>query len=110
MPAGGLGAARNAVTSGTNAAARAYVLIAALVGLALVALTRWRPAPISLTPEEKTAIPPTAVALGAVVLGSAILVGIGSHTRVVRTTIVGYAGVVMGIPLLAQRLPGAGGG
>jgi 4-amino-4-deoxy-L-arabinose transferase-like glycosyltransferase len=104
MPAVGLAAARNAVTSGTNAAARAYVLIATLVGLALVALTRWLPAPISLTPEEKTAIPPTAVALGAVVLGSAILVGIGSHTRVVRTTIVGYAVVVMAIPLLAQRL------
>src|SRR5439155_24985124 len=69
-----------------------------------VALTRWLPAPISLTPAEKAAIPPTAVALGIVVLCSAVLVGLGALTRRPRTTIFGYALVVMTIPFLSDNL------
>jgi len=44
------------------------------------------------------------VALGIVVLCSAVLVGLGALTRRPRTTIFGYAVVVMAIPLLSGRL------
>ena len=104
MPALALAATRNLVTGGSHTAARVYAGVAAVAGLALVALTRWLPAPISLTPAEKAAIPPTAVALGIVVLCSAALVGLGALTRRPRTTIFGYAVVVMAIPFLSGHL------
>src|SRR2546426_2400219 len=74
MPAFALGATRSIVTRGIGAATRAYAVIALVAGMGLVALTRWLPAPLDLTPAEKAAIPPTAVALGLVVLLSAVLV------------------------------------
>jgi 4-amino-4-deoxy-L-arabinose transferase-like glycosyltransferase len=104
IPAFALAASRNLATGGSHTAARPYVGIAVLAGLALVALTRWLPAPISLTAAEKAAIPPTAAALGIVVLCSAVLVGLGAYTRRPRTTVLGYAVVVMAIPLLSGRL------
>src|SRR5207247_2645577 len=87
IPALALAATRNLVMGGSHTAARVYVGVSGVAGLALVALTRWLPAPISLTPAEKAAIPPTAVALGIVVLCSAALVGLGALTRRPRTTI-----------------------
>ena len=74
MPAFALGATRSIVTRGIGTATRAYAVIALVAGMGLVALTRWLPAPLDLTPAEKAAIPPTAVALGLVVLLSAVLV------------------------------------
>ena len=67
VPAFALAAARNIATGGVRAGWRAYAALAAVLGVALVALTRWMPAPIDLTPEEKAAIPPTALALGVIV-------------------------------------------
>src|SRR5206468_4750401 len=104
IPALALAATRNLVMGGSHTAARVYVGVSGVAGLALVALTRWLPAPISLTPAEKAAIPPTAVALGIVVLCSAALVGLGALTRRPRTTIFGYALVVMTIPFLSDNL------
>jgi 4-amino-4-deoxy-L-arabinose transferase-like glycosyltransferase len=104
IPALALAATRNLVAGGTHTAARVYVGVAAVAGVALVALTRWLPAPISLTPAEKAAIPPVAVALGIVVLCSAVLVGLGALTRRPRTIIFGYALVVMAIPFLSGKL------
>ena len=104
IPALALAATRNLVAGGSHTAARVYAGVSGVAGLALVALTRWLPAPISLTAAEKAAIPPTAVALGIVVLCSAVLVGLGALTRRPRTTIFGYAVVVMAIPLLSGRL------
>src|SRR3989442_15344836 len=78
MPALALAATRNLVTGGSHTAARGYVGVSGLAGLALVALTRWLPAPISLTSAAKAAIPPAAVALGIVVVCSAVLVGPGA--------------------------------
>src|SRR6266568_962715 len=104
IPALALAATRTLVAGGSHTAARAYVGVATIAGLALVALTRWLPAPITLTPAEKAAIPPTAVALGIVVLCSAVFVGLGALTRRPRTTIFGYAAVVMAIPFLSGRL------
>src|SRR5207302_1106381 len=81
IPALALAATRNLTAGGSHTAARAYVGVSGIAGLALVALTSWLPAPISLTPAEKAAIPPTAVALGIVVLCSAALVAFGALTR-----------------------------
>ena len=104
MPAFALAATRNFTAGGSGTAARAYVPVAALLGGALVALTWWLPAPISLTAAEKSAIPPTAVALGVVALCSAALVGLGALARRPRTILFGYAVVVMTIPFLSGRL------
>lgn len=103
MPAFALAAARNLTRSSTSAA-RSYAAIATVAGLALVALTRWLPAPISLTPEEKAAIPVTAAALGIVALCSAALVALGTLVRRPRISLLGYAVVVMAIPFLSRSL------
>ena len=104
IPALALAATRNLTAAGSHTAARAYVGVSGVAGLALVALTTWLPAPITLTPAEKAAIPPTAVALGIVVLCSAALVAFGALTRRSRTTLFGYAVVVMAIPFLSENL------
>jgi 4-amino-4-deoxy-L-arabinose transferase-like glycosyltransferase len=104
MPAFALAATRNIRSGDARIAARVYAGLAAVTGLALVALTRWLPAPISLTPAEKAAIPPVAVALGIVVLCSAALVGLGALARRPRVTLLGYAVVVIAIPFLSGRL------
>jgi hypothetical protein len=85
-------------------AARAYGAVALVAGLGLVALTRWLPAPLDLTPAEKAAIPPTAVALGMVVLLSAVLVPLAALGRRPRVAIAGYALVVMAIPFASGEL------
>src|SRR5437762_754375 len=104
IPALALAATRNLTAGGSHTAARAYVGVSGIAGLALVALTSWLPAPISLTPAEKAAIPPTAVALGLVAPCPAALVGVGALTRRPRTTLFGYAVVVMAIPFLSGNL------
>jgi 4-amino-4-deoxy-L-arabinose transferase-like glycosyltransferase len=104
MPAFALAATRNFVAGGSATAARAYAGIAAVAGLALVALTWWLPAPISLTPAEKGAIPPTAAALGLVLMCSAALVSLGALGRRPRIIPLGYAVVVTAIPFLSGRL------
>src|SRR5947199_365480 len=104
IPALALAATRNLTAGGSHTAARAYVGVSGVAGLALVALTSWLPAPISLTPAEKAAIPPTAVALGFVVLLYAALVAFGALTRRARTTMFGYAVVVMALPFLSGNL------
>jgi len=104
MPAFALAATRNLVTRGIGTAARAYAAVAVVAGAGLVALTRWLPAPISLTPAEKAAIPPTAVAVGIAVLVSGLLVTAGALRRRPRLTLLGYALVVIAIPLVSGRL------
>jgi hypothetical protein len=83
-----------------------YAGIAATLGLALASLTLWLPAPISLTPAERAAIPPTALALGIALLLSAALVwhaGRPDHPRP-ALGIMGYALVVMAMPIVSGRL------
>jgi 4-amino-4-deoxy-L-arabinose transferase-like glycosyltransferase len=104
MPAFTLAATRNLVSGAGTTGARAYAALALPAGLALVALTGWLPAPISLTPAEKVAIPPAALALGVVVLCSATLVALGALARRPRVLIWGYAVVVIAIPFLSGNL------
>src|SRR5581483_9587299 len=76
----------------------------AVLGAALLALPRWLPVPLALTPAEKAAIPPAAAALGAVTLASAALVAVGAWRGLGRTTLAGYAAVVIAIPFASGRL------
>jgi len=85
---------------GSGVGRRAYVPIAALAGIALVSLTLWLPAPISLTPAERAAIPPTALALGVALLVSAVMVWSGRPALVVM----GYALPIVIVPIVSGRL------
>ena len=112
MPAFALAAARlitrqaSELGGGIAAGRRTYAAIAASVGLALASLTLWLPAPISLTPAERGAIPLTALALGVALLISAALVWQAGRADRPRPAlgIMGYALVVITVPLVSSRL------
>jgi len=104
VPAVALAATRNLVVHGAATGARGYAAVAAVLGAALLALPRWLPVPLALTPAEKAAIPPAAAALGAVTLASAALVAVGAWRGLGRTTLAGYAAVVIAIPFASGRL------
>jgi 4-amino-4-deoxy-L-arabinose transferase-like glycosyltransferase len=104
MPAFALAAARVFAREGIGVAWRGYASLAALLGLALASLTLWLPAPIALTPAERAAIPPTALALGIALLVSAALVWLGVRRSQPTLGATGYALVVMTIPLVSGRL------
>jgi len=115
MPAFALAAARVLAREGIGVAWRAYAGLAVLLGLALVSLTLWLPAPIALTPAERAAIPPTALALGIALVASAALVALAVRRSAARPArpprpmlgATGYALVVMAIPIVAGQLLGA---
>jgi len=112
MPPFALGAARvltrqaSELGGGVAVGRRSYAVLAAVLGLALASLTLWLPAPISLTPAERAAIPPTALALGIALLVSAALVwhaGRPAHPRP-ALTVMGYALTMMVVPIVSGRL------
>ena len=96
---GGIGVARNV-----------YAAIAATFGVALALLTVWLPVPLSLTPAERAAIPPTALALGIALLVSATMVWYAgrapAHPRP-ALAVMGYALTVIVMPIVSGRLLGA---
>jgi len=112
MPPFALAAARvltrdaDELGGGIGAGRVTYARIAAIAGVALVSLTLWLPAPISLTPAERAAIPGTALALGIALLASAIMVYVGGRPDRPRpaTTVMGYALAVMVVPMVSGRL------
>ena len=112
MPAFALAAARlitrqaGELGGGIAAGRRTYAAIAASVGLALASLTLWLPAPISLTPAKRGAIPLTALALGIALLISAALVWQAGRADRPRPAlgVMGYALVVITVPLVSSRL------
>jgi hypothetical protein len=75
-----------------------------LLGAALVSLTVWLPAPIALTPAERSAIPSAALALGLALLASAALVRYAVWRSQPIIALTGYAIVVMTIPLASGSL------
>jgi len=112
MPAFALAAARlltrqaSELGGGIGVARRTYTVLGALLGLALVSLTIWLPAPISLTPAQRAAIPPTALALGIALLISAALVWYAGRTERPRPALLmmGYALTVMATPIVSGKL------
>src|SRR5438034_838855 len=105
MPAFALAAARG-LDRGIGVGGRTYAVIAGLLGIALVSLTIWLPAPISLTPAERAAIPQTALALGIALLISAALVWYAGRVERPRPALVvmGYALTVMAVPIVSGQL------
>ena len=106
MPAFALAAGRALAYDGVAVAWKPYALAAALLGAVLVALT-WRlPTIRGLTPAELAAIPPAALAIGLVLIGSAALVALAVRRLRDRPTlaITGYAIVVMAIPIAGARV------
>ena len=113
MPAFALAAARvltrtddDSNGGGIGTGRRTYTGIALALGLALISLTLWLPAPIDLTPAEREAIPGTALLLGLALLISALLVWLSDTSRKTRPAlgVMGYALVVMTIPVVSARL------
>ncbi len=112
MPPFALGAAHlltreaTELGGGVGVGRRAYVGTATVLGLALASLTLWLPAPISLTPAERAAIPPTALALGIALLTSAVLVWYAGRAAQPRPAlaVMGYALIVTATPILSGRL------
>ena len=92
--------------TGIGVARRTYTVLGALLGLALVSLTIWLPAPISLTPAQRAAIPPTALALGIALLISAALVWYAGRAERPRPALLmmGYALTVMATPIVSGKL------
>jgi len=112
MPPFALAAARlltrqaSELPGGIGVGHRTYSGIAAVLGIALVSLTKWLPVPISLTPGERAAIPGAALALGIALLISAVLVryaGRPDHPRP-ALTVMGYALTVIAMPIVSGRL------
>jgi len=112
MPAFALAAARlltrptDALNGGIGTGRRVYAIIAAVLGIALASLRLWLPAPITLTPAERSAIPTAALAIGVALCISALLVwlaGRPQHPRP-RLGVMGYALVVMTIPIVSGPL------
>ena len=112
MPPFALAAARlltrdaSELGGGIGVARKAYAAIAATLGVALALLTVWLHPPISLTPAERAAIPPTALALGIALLASAMMVwyaGRPQHPRP-ALAVMGYALTVIAIPIVSGRL------
>jgi len=91
---------------GIGVGRRTYAAIAALFGIALVSLTIWLPAPISLTPGERAAIPQTALALGIALLISAGLVWYAGRPQCPRPAlaVMGYALTVIAMPIVSGQL------
>ncbi len=102
MPAFAITAARLFAREGIGVAWRAYAALAAVLGIALATLTLWLPAPIALTPAERAAIPPSAVALGIALLASGTLVWIAARRSQVILGATAYALVVMTIALTSE--------
>ncbi|HEV8383086.1 MAG TPA: glycosyltransferase family 39 protein [Gemmatimonadales bacterium] len=91
---------------GIGVARRTYAALATVLGVALVSLTIWLPVPISLTPAERAAIPPTALGLGIALLISAALVWHAGHPARPQPALVimGYALTVIAMPIVSGRL------
>ena len=112
MPAFALAASRlltrqaSELGGGIGVARRTYTVLGALLGLALVSLTIWLPPPISLTPAQRAAIPPTALALGIALLISAALVWYAGRAERPRPALLmmGYALTVMATPIVSGKL------
>lgn len=104
LPAVALAAARLMSRDGATTAWRGYAIVAGLVGLGLLTFTLWLPAPISLTPAERVAIPGVALWLGAVLLASAVAVVRSARAGGSSLGIAAYAAVVIAIPLAGGPL------
>ena len=104
LPAIALAVGRTLSRRGIALGARAYVPAAVLLGLGLITLTVWFPAPISLTPAEKAALPAAALVLGLVLVASGLVVALAVRRDAPSLGAAAYAAVVIALPLAGGTL------
>src|SRR5205807_4734387 len=80
------------------------VALAIGLGTLLASLTVWMPAPFALTSAERAAVPPTALALGVVLLAGAGLIWLGTRLRRPTLTAFALAAAVIAVPLAGAPL------
>lgn len=107
MPALALAAARMLTVRGVGAAWRWSAGALVVLGAALLTLTRWLPAPLSLTPDERAAVPGAAAALGAVLVLAAALLAAAVRWQRRGLALAAYAAGVIALPFAGGRLLGA---
>ena len=107
MPAFALAAARTLTTAGPRTAWRFYVALAAVLGILLVALPQGVLGTMPLTPGERSAIPPAALALAVVLLVSAACTAVAAAGGWTGLAVLGYAMVVMALPFATAPLMAA---
>lgn len=104
LPAIALAAGYGLSRQGLALGAKAYVPIACVLGLGLITLTVWFPAPISLTPAEKGAMPTVALALGLVLVASGLTVALAIRRDTPSLGAAAYAAIVIAIPVFGGTL------
>ena len=103
-PAVALAAARTLSRDGIRVGWRVYAGTASALGIAVALLPRVVSLPLPLTPAEQAAIPPTALVLGIVLVGSALLVALAARRDSLPLGAAGYAVVVAAIPFASGSL------
>ncbi|HEU5465429.1 MAG TPA: glycosyltransferase family 39 protein [Gemmatimonadales bacterium] len=104
LPAIALAAGYGLSRQGLALGARAFIPVACLLGLGLITLTVWFPAPISLTPAEKAAMPTVALALGLVLVASGLTVALAIRRDTPSLGAAAYAAIVIAIPVFGGTL------
>ncbi|HEX4632285.1 MAG TPA: glycosyltransferase family 39 protein [Gemmatimonadales bacterium] len=104
LPAIALAAGRGLSRRGIGLGAKAYVRVALLLGLGLITLTVWFPAPISLTPAEKAAMPTAALVLGLVLVASGLTVALAVRRNTPSLGAAAYAVIVVAVPVVGGTL------
>jgi 4-amino-4-deoxy-L-arabinose transferase-like glycosyltransferase len=104
MPAVALAAARSLSRDGVAGGWKAYVACAGVLAAALATISVWLPRSLPITEAEHAAIPVTARALAAALLVSAALVALAARRASLVLAAVGYAIVVLTLPLAAAGL------
>ncbi|HZH39859.1 MAG TPA: glycosyltransferase family 39 protein [Gemmatimonadales bacterium] len=104
LPAIALAAGRGLTRRGIGLGAKAYVPVALLSGLGLITLTVWFPAPISLTPAEKAAMPAAALVLGLILVASGLTVALAVRRNTPSLGAAAYAAIVVAIPVVGGTL------
>lgn len=104
LPAIALAAGYGLSQRGLTLGAKAYVPVAFLLGVGLVTLTVWFPAPISLTPAEKAAMPTAALVLGLVLVASGLTVVLAIKRDMPSLGAAAYAAIVIVIPIVGGTL------
>jgi 4-amino-4-deoxy-L-arabinose transferase-like glycosyltransferase len=104
LPAVALAAARGMKRFGVSLGVKAYAPVALFLGLGLITLTVWFPAPISLTSAEKAAMPAAALVLGLVLAASGLVVALAARRDRPSLGVAAYAAVVIAIPIAGGTL------
>jgi 4-amino-4-deoxy-L-arabinose transferase-like glycosyltransferase len=104
MPALALAAARALTVDRPPRQWKVYAAIAGAIAIVLLSLPVWLARSVPLTPAEATAVPPVARVLAAVLVVSGALVAVGARRGRLSLIGLGYASVVIVLPVVTGKL------